>query len=273
MSEGTGTRPGEPTRTGEGAEGFPHQSKYPFFVGLGLFLCGVSLSVFLPLLIVGVPVLGYGIWGWLYEYAVEEYERGVIPRQKRQLLGVKSGYLAMVLVVGGELIIFAGLFVAWFYLRAERGQFFPPALPAPTLSLGVLLTAIMLLSGVTIGYARRSIARDHRTGFDRGIALTIVLGVAFLVVLGYEWSGLMAAGLDWTTGPYGAVYYVITAVHAVHLLVGLALVAIVGWRGWSLDHFSPDRHLMVSTTELYWYFLTFVSILILAFVYFPTTIA
>ncbi|MFB6130550.1 MAG: cytochrome c oxidase subunit 4 [Salinigranum sp.] len=273
MSQETGSRPGEPTTTGEGAEGFPHESKYPFFVGLGLFLCGVSLAMFLPLLIAGVPVLAYGIWGWLYEYSVEEFEDAVVPRQKRQLLGVKSGYLAMVLVVGGELVIFAGLFVAWFYLRAERGQFFPPAYPAPSLTNGIALTAIMILSAITIGYARRSISGDDRSGFNWGLALTILLGIAFLVVLAVEWSDLMAAGVDWTTGPYGAAYYVITGVHAVHLLVGLALAGIVGWRGWGRGHFSSDRHLMVSTTELYWYFLAFVSILILAFVYFPTTVA
>jgi len=273
MSQETGNRPGEPTRLGEDGEGFPHGSKYPFFVGLGLFLSGVSIAMFLPLLIVGVPVLAYGIWGWLYQYSVEEYESGVVPDQKRQLLGVKSGYLAMVLVVGGELIVFAGLFVAWFYLRAERGQFFPPALPAPSLMNGVVLTAIMLLAGVAIGYARSSIAHDNRSGFNWGVAATIVLGIVFLVVLGMEWSTLMAEGVDWTTGPYGAAYYVITAVHAVHLIIGLGLAGIVGWRGWSRGHFSSNRHLMVSTTELYWYFLAFVSILILAFVYFPTTVA
>jgi len=263
---------GQETRRGEGAEGFPHGSKYPFFVGLGLFLCGVSLAMFLPLLIVGVPVLAYGIWGWAMEYA-GEYERGVIPEQKRQLLGLKSGYLAMILVVGGELLIFAGLFVAWFYLQAERGQFFPPHLPAPSLTNGVLLTVILIIAGGTMRYANSAIAKGNRSGFNWGIGLTIVLGLAYLVVLTLEYSGLAANGVTWTAGPYGATYYIITGVHAAHLIAGIVLAGIVGYRGWFRGHFGPDRHLMVSTTELYWYFLLFVSILILAFIYFPTTVA
>jgi len=261
-------------QVGEGADGFPHGSKYPFFVGLGLFLTAAGLSLWLPVLVVGVPVLAYGIWGWTYEYTVEEFERGVIPRQKRELLGLKSGYLAMVLVVGGELLVFAGLFVAWFYLRAERGQFFPGEadLPAPTLALGVVLTAIMLLGSIAMAYARSAISKDDRSGLSTGVAAALVLGVAFLVVLGVEWSGLMARGLDWTAGPYGATYYLLTGVHAAHLIVGIVLTGIVGWRSWGRGHFSSNRHLMVSTTELYWHFLTFVSVLILAFVYVPTTV-
>ena len=272
MAGSTDTRAGKETRVGEDGDGFPHGSKYPFFVGLGLFLSGAGLAMWLPVLIVGLPVLAYGMWGWTYEYAVEEYESAIVPEQKRQLLGVKSGYLAMVLVVGGELIIFAGLFVAWFYLRAERGRFFPPAYPAPTLSLGVVMTALLIVSSVTMAWARSSIDRDNRSGLTWGVAASFVLGLAFLVVLGFEWSELMAAGVDWTTGPYGAAYYAITGVHAVHMVVGLVLVAIVGWRAWGRGHFNADHHLMVSTTELYWYFLTFVSVLILAFIYFPTTV-
>jgi len=274
MAGESDTRPGEPVRRGEGAEGFPHGSRFPFVVGLGLFLTAAGLSLWLPALIVGVPVLIYGVWGWTYEYTVEEFESGVVPEQKRELLGVKSGYLAMVLVVGGELLVFAGLFVAWFYLRAERDQFFPPMtdLPAPTLLLGVALTAVMLLGSVAMAYARSSISRDDRSGLSTGLAAALALGVVFLAVLGVEWSGLMARGLDWTAGPYGATYYLLTGVHAAHLIAGLGLAGIVGWRAWGRGHFSANRHLMVSTTELYWHFLTFVSILILAFVYVPTTV-
>ncbi|MFB6124701.1 MAG: cytochrome c oxidase subunit 4 [Halanaeroarchaeum sp.] len=259
---------------GEGAEGFPHGSKYPFFLAVGLFFTGVGLSMWLPVLVIGVPIVLYGMWGWTTEYSVEEYERAVRPEQKRQLLGVRSGYLAAILVVGGELLVFAGLFVTWFYLNSTRAQFFPPAadLPPPTLSLGVLMTAALLVGSLTFVYARRSISRGHRRGLNVGIAVTFVLGLAFLALLADEWSSLMGAGFTWTSGPYGASYYVITGIHLVHMLVGMVLVGIVGYRSLARGHFGRDRHLMVSTTELYWHFLTFVSVLILAFVYFPTTV-
>ncbi|MFB6074548.1 MAG: heme-copper oxidase subunit III [Haloarculaceae archaeon] len=276
MSEESSTagQAGEPVRRGEGAEGFPHGSKYPFFLGLGLFFTGVGLSMWLPVLVVGLPIVAYGMWGWSKEYAIDEFESGVIPEQKRQIIGMRSGYIAMILVVGGELIIFAGLFVTWFYLNATREQFFPPVvdLPEPTLVLGGVMTALLIAGSVAIAYARHSITNDNRRGLNLGVGLTFLLGLAFLAVLGVEWSGLMGAGLSWTSGPYGATYYVITGVHAVHMIVGMVLVGFVGYRTWLRGHFSSERYLAVSTTELYWHFLTFVSILILAFVYYPTAV-
>lgn len=262
-------RPGEPVRHGEGAEGFPHGSKYPLFVALGMFFTGLGLSMFVPALIVGVPVLIYGMWGWTKEYTIEEFEAAVVPAQKRQLLGFKSGYISMLLVILGELIIFASLFVVWFYLKATRGPFPPEGQPPTDLVLGLAMTVLLLGASVTIGYGRYSIARDSRAWFNRGLALSMVFGIGYLAVFGLDWMNMAAAGAVPSQGPYAAAYYVLTGAHAAHLLAGLVLSGIVGYRAWRRDHFSSNRHLMVKTTEAYWHFLTFVSILLLAFVYFP----
>jgi len=271
MAGSTDTRAGKETRVGEDGDGFPHGSKYPFFVGLGLFLSGAGLAMWLPVLIVGLPVLAYGMWGWTYEYAVEEYESAIVPEQKRQLLGVKSGYLAMVLVVGGELIIFAGLFVAWFYLDATRGPFPIDGFPGLTVALGGAMTAILLVGSLTVRYGRNAVVRNSDRGkLVVGYAITVLLGVAFLAVLGFEWSNLMAEGLAWTDGPYGASYYALTGLHAGHLIAGIVMLAIVVYRARVRNHFSAQRNLMVRVTEVYWHFLTAVSMAIFVFVYFGT---
>lgn len=271
MSQDTSSeRPGEPVQQGTGAEGFPHGSKYPLFVGAGMFFLGVGLAMWLPALLVGVPVILYGIGGWTWEYAIEEFEAGVVPEQKHQLLGFKSGYLAMMLVISGELIIFASLFVVWFYQKSVRGPFPPGDLPAPDLTLGVLLTVVMLAASIAIGLGRRAIVRGNRSRFNLGLGATLVLGLAFMGLLAFDWQTMLAGGLSWTTGPYGAAYFIITGTHAAHLVGGLALAGVVAYRAWGRGHFSENRHLMVATTEVYWHFLTFVSILVLAFVYFPT---
>ncbi|WP_435120031.1 cytochrome c oxidase subunit 3 [Halolamina sp. C58] len=269
MSNEDADRPGEPVRRGEGAEGFPHGSKYPLFVALGMFFTGLGLSMFTPALVVGIPVLVYGMWGWTKEYVVDEFEAGIVPRQKRQLLGFKSGYISMLLVILGELIIFASLFVVWFYLEAVRGPFPPEGMPGTDLTLGLVMTVLLLGASVAIGYGRYALARDRRRSFTWGLALSIVLGVAYLAVFALDWSNMAAGGAVPSKGSYAASYYVLTGTHAAHLLAGLVLSGIVGYRAWARDHFSSTRHLMVKTTEAYWHFLTFVSILLLAFVYFP----
>lgn len=269
MGDSEHSRPGEPVTQGEGAEGFPHGSKYPFIVAVGAFFLGVGGSLWGAALIAGVPIFAWGVFGWAYEYGVEEFERGVIPEQKRQRLGFKSGYLAALIVILGELIVFMALFVAWFYLSAVAGPFPPEGMPAPKLWLGLAMLATMVVGSVGIGGARYAIARDHRSRFNIGVAVTMLAGLAFLGLLWVDWSTLMAHGVDWTTGAYGAAYFVVTGTHAAHLLAGMIWLGFLGYRAWGRGHFSSTRHLMVKTFEGYWYFLAFVSLLIFAFVYFP----
>lgn len=261
---------GEPVRRGEGADGFPHGSKYPLFVGGGLFFIGMGLAWSWLFLIIGVPVELYGLWGWTKEYTIEEFERGVIPEQKRQLLGVETGLLGMYMLIVSEILLFAGFFVAWFYLDATRGPFPLEGYPGLTLSLGATMTGLLLLGSLTARYGRTGIMAGDRDQLVTGYAATAVLGVLFLAVLAFEWSNLLAEGLRWTTGAYGATYYSLAALHAGHLIAGLVMFGIVIYRARARDHFSAKRNLMIRTTEAYWHFLTAISIGIFVFVYFGT---
>lgn len=262
---------GEPVRQGEGSEGFPTESKYPLFVGVGLFFIGLGLAWSLLFLIIGVPVILYGLWGWTREYAIEEYERGVIPEQKRQVLGIETGLLGMYFVIITEILVFAGLFVAWFYLNGTRGPFPPEGQPGLTLSLGAGMAGLLLLGSLTARYGRVGITRDgDRKRLALGFALTLVLGLVFIAVLALEWSRLLAGGVSWTTGPYGAAYYLLSGVHLGHLVAGLVLVGIVIYRARTRNHFSSNRNLMVRTTEAYWHFVTAIMLAIFIFVYFGT---
>ena len=262
---------GEPVRRGEGAEGFPHGSKYPLFVGAGLFFLGLGLAWSWIFLIVAVPVEVYGLWGWTKEYAIEEFEAGVVPEQKRQLMGVETGLIGMYILIVSEILIFAGFFVAWFYLDATRGPFPIDGFPGLTVALGGAMTAILLVGSLTVRYGRNAVVRNSDRGkLVVGYAITVLLGVAFLAVLGFEWSNLMAEGLAWTDGPYGASYYALTGLHAGHLIAGIVMLAIVVYRARVRNHFSAQRNLMVRVTEVYWHFLTAVSMAIFVFVYFGT---
>jgi len=262
--------PGEPVTRGEGADGFPHGSKYPLFVGLGLFLLGLGFAWSPVFLLLAVPVEVYGLWGWTREYTIEEYERGVIPEQKRQLLGLETGLIGMYILIFSEILVFAGFFVAWFYLDATRGPFPLEGFPGLTTALGGLMAGLMLLGSLATRYGRTGIVAGDRGRLVRGYATAVVLGLGFLGALAYEWSQLLAEGLHWTSGAYGASYYALTGLHAAHLLAGLVLFGIVLYRAAGRGHFSAQRNLMVRTTEAYWHFLTAISLAIFVFVYVGT---
>lgn len=271
-TEGSG-RPGEPTRVGDGAEGFPHGSKYPLFVGAGMFFTAVGL-LWLPVMIIGIPVLLYGMWGWTREYTIIEFEAGVIPQQKRQRLGVKTGYLSMILVAISELLVFAAVFIAYLYLDAARGPFPPEGAPEPSFIFGFLLFVILGIGSLGFYWAQTSIQRNNRSNMKTGLIVAFLSGVGFMAILGYEWIRLFSQGLYWDgflvgpeLGVYGSAFFLTTGLHAAHVIGGLALMVVVLYRVFARGHFSPDRHLMISATGVYWHMLTLVQLLIVVVVY------
>lgn len=255
---------------GEGTEGFPHQSKYPLVVSIGLMLLGFGLAWPSPLfaVLVGAPVTLWGVGGWTVEYAVEDYEEGVVPEQKRQLLGMETGTIATWLFIVTEGLLFAGLFLAYFYLSADHGPWPPRGLPKLDLLYALGLTVVLLASGVTLYWARRGLERGNRSQFNYGLAATILLGLAFLVGQAYEYRTMFSEGLTPWAGAYGSTFYAVTGTHGAHVVFGLVLLGLVGARAWLRGHFDADRHLFVKTASYYWHFVDGIWLLIVLFVYF-----
>lgn len=259
-------RTGEPTRRGDGGEGFPHSSIAPILVAAGLL--GLALGVlWYPVLVIGVPVFVYGLYRWTREYAIDEFERGVIPEQKRQLLGVSSGSITIWLVILSEIFVFGALFASLLYLEAVNGPW-PPEGLALDFTYAVGLTVILVSSGIALHWGEHRLEQGDHRQFLYGVGAAFVLGSAFLVGQLYEYSQFMAKGLTPTEGPFGSTFYALTGVHGAHVAAGLVLIGIIGLRAGLRGHFSAERNLMVRATALYWHFVDAVWLLILFVVYF-----
>lgn len=267
------SHPGEPVEYGEGAEGFPHGSKYPLFVAAGMFFTALGL-LWLPVLIVGIPVLLYGMLGWIHEYTVGEYETGIIPEQKRERLGLTTNYLAMVLVVIGELLVFSAVFIAYLYLEATSGPFPPAGSPEPSMGFGLGLLAVLLIGSLAMYRSRQRIQLGDRAAMKQGLAITTLAGLAFVAILSVEWLRLWTDGLHWDViavgtdfGVYGSVFFLTTGLHLFHVIGGLGLLGILLYRVFARGHFSEQRFTMIATTEVYWHMLALVQLLIVVIVY------
>jgi len=260
----------EGTTRGEGEEGFPHGSKAPFVTGAGIF--GLFLGfIYPPEWIVGVPVFVAGLYLWMREYSVGEYESGVIPEQKRQLLGIPSMYLAALFAIVSELLVFGGAFVAWFFLNSQRGPWPVRGLPGlhPTFGLAEML--VLVVGSVVLFRARRGVGSGKRERLGSAIPVAFVMGLVYLGLVWFDWQSLMADGLKLTSGAYGAAFYYVSGLHFVHVIVGLLLLAILGYRFWARGHFDENRYTMVRVTEAFWHFLTAVSAVIFFLIYLPTS--
>lgn len=112
------------------------------------------------------------------------------------------------------------LFVAFTVSYASRRtapDWTPVALP-PLLwaNSGLLLASSAALEG-----ARRSWRRGHAGGALAWLGVTVLLGAAFLLGQVAAWRELVGAGVFLASGPHSAFFYLLTAVHGVHLLGGL----------------------------------------------------
>jgi len=146
----------------------------------------------------------------------------------------------------------------------------------PTL-LFLVNTCVLLLSSVTIEYARRQLARQVALepvqsipgvslGAERKfpwLALTIILGLCFLAGQWLAWSDLAARGFYVATGPSSSFVYLLTGAHAVHLLGGILALLATGVSV-VLNRPLASRRIVVDVTAWYWHFMALLWIYILA---------
>src|SRR5262245_11235668 len=115
-------------------------------------------------------------------------------------------------------------------------------------------TAILLISSVTFEQARRSVKKDNAGGLRQWLTLTGILGVVFVAGQIEVWRKLSAAGMYLASNLHGSFFYVLSGMHAVHILGGLIALSLVIRKAWvgklTSRSFEPVR-----LCATYWHFM------------------
>ena len=126
--------------------------------------------------------------------------------------------------------------------------------------LGLIVTAVLLVSSFFMNRAETAMAYGDKKNFLRGTAITLILGVVFLIgVVGLEWPQAAAHGITPGKDAYGAVFYMMTGMHAFHVLTGVIFLIIVLNNG-RKGLYTPEKHLAVEAATVYWHFVDVVWI-------------
>ena len=173
------------------------------------------------------------------------------PAPQRPLLD--NAVLATLFVIGGEIMLFAGLVFSFLIIRVAAPVWPPPMEPRLPVGVTAANTMVLLWSSVAMITAGRARARGDRRGFVRGLALVAALGCLFLAVQGFEWFRLISFGLTATSGVYGGTFYTLIGAHAAHVMVALAWLTIVLFRA-ARGHFTAPRAGAVTACAMYWHF-------------------
>jgi cytochrome c oxidase subunit III len=181
--------------------------------------------------------------------------------------GMSRGMAGMVFFIASEVMLFGGLFAAYFFVRQQAATW-PPAGVEETVSrsFGAILTVILISSSVLAHIGILGIKRGNRAQFKFGLIAAFVLGSIFIGGQIYEWFDLMDHGLTATSGVYGSTFYIITGFHGAHVIAGLAMIAVVIVRAFWND-FTATRHLFADAAVMYWHFVDVIWVFVFAILY------
>lgn len=177
------------------------------------------------------------------------------------------GWWGMVWLIATEAMMFAALIASYFYVRYRAQIEWPPdGIEAPSLPLIVMMSVVLWSSSISMHLADHGIRSGHRRRCLAGLAVTFILGAAFLVLqVAVEYPETLRHFTP-RTNAYGSLFYTITGLHGLHVLVGLALIVWTAVRTWA-GHFDQERHLTIRNVAMYWHFVDVVWIAVFLSLY------
>jgi len=264
----------------------PAESRHPVMAAFGLLLMIIGASQWMNdaawggwLLLAGLVWWLFVLFQWFSE-AVGESERGLYGR-KIDL----SFRWSMSWFIFSEVMFFGAFFTALWWARAhsvpalgslDNALLWPDfkavwpsvaagatASPAGTVQpfqtmgpfwLPTINTALLLSSGVTLTIAHHALLAGQRARTIAFMWVTVLLGVTFLCVQGYEYYHAYAElNLKLSSGVYGSTFFMLTGFHGFHVLVGMLMLLFITLRLMK-GHFTPERHFGFEGAAWYWHF-------------------
>jgi cytochrome c oxidase subunit III len=197
-------------------------------------------------------------------------------REPWQALGEQreAAQFGIWIFLASEVLFFGAFFMGFAYLRILHPAAFALASRHTAILFGTINTALLLTSGLTMGLGVRAAGFGLKRVATALFSATAAIGLAFLVVKGLEYHGDIVKGLipgahfALGSGPtqlfFGA-YWIVTAVHLVHLSIGVAVVArlAIELARARLPLSSPQ----IEVTGLYWAFVDIVWVLLYPLIY------
>jgi cytochrome c oxidase subunit 3 len=209
----------------------------------------------------------------------------------------EAAVLGMWVFLLTEILFFGGLFVAYMIYRVWYFDAFAEASRSLDLFWGGLNTAVLIFSSLTMAMAVRSAQTNQRKATVNWLILTMVLGCVFLGVkvieyrdkfehhhvpgANFVWQepgheapagaehrdlSLTPAQLQNTTQIYFSLYFTMTGLHALHMIIGVGLMMVITWMAWK-GKFDAEYYTPVEMSGLYWHFVDIVWIFLFPLLY------
>lgn len=184
--------------------------------------------------------------------------------------------IGMWLFIFTELLLFGGLFIVYAVYRFKNPIAFHLAAEELNVAVGSINTVILLISSMTIAMSITAVQLGNTRRAVILLETTLTLAVAFMVNKYFEWGGKIGHGIypgseqlaELGGGDvlfYG-LYYAMTGLHALHIIVGVIVIAVMLSRV-QKGIINKDSHVHLENAGLYWHLVDLIWIFLFPLFY------
>lgn len=184
--------------------------------------------------------------------------------------------MGMWLFLFTELLLFGGMFILYASYRFMYPDAFKVAAMRLDILIGAVNTILLLTSSLTVVIAIIALRRNQKTFSIYMLLFTVVAGGAFLVNKYFEWSAKFHHGIypkgpamaDMSDGEnvFFGLYYVMTGLHALHIVVGLVFILFMVYFIMK-DKQTADNNQRLENAGLYWHLVDIIWIFLFPLFY------
>ncbi len=192
---------------------------------------------------------------------------------QRDQTGIRIG---MWLFLYTEIILFGGLFVLYAVYFHDYPKEFAENGKELNRVIGTLNTVILLISSFTVAASITALRQERKRLCLSLLAFSFGCGVLFLINKYFEWGHKFSLGLypnspDLVSGPPGrniffGLYYVITGLHGLHVIIGMTLLALSLILIWQ-NSVTAERFAFLENAGLYWHLVDLIWIFVFPLFY------
>nr|QUB07090.1 cytochrome c oxidase subunit 3 [Chlamisus sp. N29] len=244
-------------------------SPWPILGALGVMTSMVGLIQLFhqwnnTLLFIGLAINMMVVIQWWRDISRESTFQG--NHTIKVTVGLRWG---MVLFIISEVFFFISFFWSFFHNSLspsmEIGMIWPPKgiNPFNPLEIPLLNTMILISSGITVTWAHHSIMENNYSMSMQGLIMTIMLGIYFTALQGYEY---LEASFSIADSVYGSSFFMATGFHGLHVIIGTMFLSTCLLRLY-LNHFSSTHHFGFEAAAWYWHFVDIVWLFLYISIY------
>lgn len=170
----------------------------------------------------------------------------------KQSKGTKANPQQFALWVGmAAIIMMFGAFTSAYIVKHAAGGW----LEFPMPSIFYFSTVVLVASSITLHLSYLAYKRQNEMPYKMLLVVSLILGLVFIVLQYSGWSELFNMGVDIKANVSGSFFYLITGVHALHILAGVAAIIVALIHAFTLKfRYGEKRKSRFQLVVHYWHF-------------------